>query len=544
VTAAFDVAVVGSGPSGALAAAALIRGGARVLMLDVANDDDRYRPLIPDLPFWEIRRTATEQRRFFLGDRLEGVPSGSVRVGAQLTPPRQFVTRDADAWLPTTGDGFEPMQSLALGGLGAAWGAACFTYSEAELRRIGIFEPGFGRLYDRVAEWVGVSADPEDDAARRGFAGVAGCQPPLDLDSTCGSVWQAYLRQRESLLARGLALGRTPLAVLSRDLGDRRANPYFDMDFWSDSRRSVFRPRYLVEALEREPGFRLARGCLVQRFAPCEEGVEVRCRDVRTGTAVAHRARRLLLCAGAIGSARIALHSLGLVGVPVPMLCNPYVYLPCVNPRRLGRPAGDRRHSLSQLVAMFAPPDDPHDVVSVQLYGYRSLLLFKLVKELPLPPWAGLLVARLLVDSLVIAGIHHSDAPHAGKSVRLASPAGDGFPAMHFDFTPTPEETRLRRSRERALSRLLLRLGVLPFGRIDPGAASSIHYAGTLPLREAGDEPFATLPDGRLRGAPRVFVGDSSTWRHLPAKGLTFTLMANAIRVAEHLLRDLGREPR
>jgi hypothetical protein len=39
-------------------------------------------------------------------------------------------------------------------------------------------------------------------------------------------------------------------------------------------------------------------------------------------------------------------------------------------------------------------------------------------------------------------------------------------------------------------------------------------------------------------------VGDSSTWRHLPAKGLTFTLMANAIRVAEHLLRDLGREPR
>jgi choline dehydrogenase-like flavoprotein len=320
VTAAFDVAVVGSGPSGALAAAALVRGGARVLLLDVAHDDDHYRQLIPDLPFSEIRRTAPEQRRFFLGDRLEGVPSGSLRVGAQLTPPRQFVTRDADAWLPTTGDGFEPMQTLALGGLGAAWGAACFTYSEAELRRIGIFEPGFGRLYDRVAAWIGVSADPEDDASRRGFAGVAGCQPPLEIDAACGSVWQAYRRRRDAFLARGLALGRTPLAVLSRDLGDRRANPYFDMDFWSESRRSVFRPRYLIEALEREPGFRLERGCLVQRFALGEDGVEVACRDVRTGAAVAHRARRLVLCAGAIGSARIALHSLALAGVPVPML--------------------------------------------------------------------------------------------------------------------------------------------------------------------------------------------------------------------------------
>ena len=146
--------------------------------------------------------------------------------------------------------------------------------------------------------------------------------------------------------------------------------------------------------------------------------------------------------------------------------------------------------------------------------------------------------------ALVIAGIHHSDAPHAGKSVRLSSGGGAGLPAMHFDFAPTTEETSRRRARERALSRLLLRLGLVPCGRIDPGAASSIHYAGTLPVQASGDEPFGTLPDGRLRGARRVFVGDASSWRHLPAKGLTFTLMANAIRVAEHVLRDLGREAR
>ena len=36
-----------------------------------------------------------------------------------------------------------------------------------------------------------------------------------------------------------------------------------------------------------------------------------------------------------------------------------------------------------------------------------------------------------------------------------------------------------------------------------------------------------------------MYVGDSAGWRSLPAKGLTFTLMANAVRVAERVVADL-----
>jgi hypothetical protein len=266
----------------------------------------------------------------------------------------------------------------------------------------------------------------------------------------------------------------------------------------------------------------------------------VHCRNVRSGAPVSHRAGRLLLCAGALSSARIALRGLGLFETPVPLLCNPYRYLPCFIPRMLGRPARDRRHSLSQLIAIYAPPEAPDDVVSAQLYGYRSLLLFKLAREMPLPTWAGLLVARLVVNALVIVGLHHSDAPGPGKTLQLRRPHGDEPPVMHFDYAVTREEEARRRRRERDLARLLLRLGVVPYGRISPGAASSIHYAGTLPIRERAGERFTTRDDGRLWAAPHVYVGDSAGWRHLPAKGLTFTIMANALRVAQHVLRDLG----
>jgi hypothetical protein len=222
------------------------------------------------------------------------------------------------------------------------------------------------------------------------------------------------------------------------------------------------------------------------------------------------------------------------------MLCNPYLYLPCITLRMLGREAQDRRHSLSQLVAICAPPDAPDDVVSAQFYGYRSLLLFKLVKEIPLPAWAGLLIARLLETSLAIVGLHHSDAPHAGKTLRIAARSGSGLPEVRFDYRPSADEQARRRRREGALVRQLLRLGVVPYAKLAPGPASSIHYAGTLPVREQPDLPFASRRDGRLWSAPQVYVGDSAGWRFLPAKGLTYTIMANARRVAEHVLRDLG----
>jgi hypothetical protein len=90
-------------------------------MLEVENDDPDTRAPVPDLGFSKLRRSGADQHRYVLGDRLEGVPSGKTKLGTQLSPPRQLVTRGADEWLPTCGEDFDLMQGLALGGLGAAW---------------------------------------------------------------------------------------------------------------------------------------------------------------------------------------------------------------------------------------------------------------------------------------------------------------------------------------------------------------------------------------------------------------------------------------
>ena len=62
---------------------------------------------------------------------------------------------------------------------------------------------------------------------------------------------------------------------------------------------------------------------------------------------------------------------------------------------------------------------------------------------------------------------------------------------------------------------------------------SSVHYAGTVPMATTG----AKLTASELcesHDFDNVYFVDGTTFPFLPAKNITFTLMANAIRVADN----------
>jgi choline dehydrogenase-like flavoprotein len=60
---------------------------------------------------------------------------------------------------------------------------------------------------------------------------------------------------------------------------------------------------------------------------------------------------------------------------------------------------------------------------------------------------------------------------------------------------------------------------------------SSVHYSGTLPM-SATPRAWAVSPACRSYDFENLFVVDGAVMPFLPAKNLTFTLMANAVRVA------------
>jgi len=181
---------------------------------------------------------------------------------------------------------------------------------------------------------------------------------------------------------------------------------------------------------------------------------------------------------------------------------------------------------------------DNFDVGMAVLFSYRSLLLFKLMKETPLNFEDARIVMQYLQSAFIIAGIHHPEKPSPSKFVRLkpsaGSPTGD---MLSGQYTLSDGELAANGARERKLKWALRTLGCQPLRTIHVPHGGSIHYAGTLPFDGSG-RPFTLGRNGLLSGTRSVFVADGSGFRYLPAKGITFTLMANAHCVALEALKN------
>jgi choline dehydrogenase-like flavoprotein len=530
-----DVLIVGSGASAVHAAYPLAEAGLRVRMLDFGNRDDFYARLVPPNSFAEIRRSDAAQHRYFLGRNFEGIGFGQTGAGAQLTPPRQYVARDADRLTPIDSTSFFPIQSLGRGGLAGAWGAACPTFSETDLDGMPISRAELDPHYAAVAERIGVSGARDDLLPF--FGELEGMLPVPEIDAGAASILRRYRRRRERLNRAGFHLGSPRLAVLTREHRDREALRYLDMEFWSDRGRSVYRPQWTLDELRRFDGFEYTDGLLAERFVESAEGgVELHARDPETGQRQVFPARRLVLAAGTLGTVRIVARSLDLYDRPLPLVCNPHTYAATLHLGMLGRAADDARHSLAQLCFVLAPRDDLRSETVGHLYSYRSLLLFRLVKDAPLPTREGLNILRTLAPALAILVIQHADRPSSTKHCSLTRDPGGGPDRLAIRYELSDTERRAADAAEREIVRHFRRLGCVCLRRQRPGHAASVHYAGTFPMA-AGDRELTTDRAGALRGARAVHLVDGSVLPHLPSRGPTFTLMANANRIG-CLLRD------
>lgn len=532
-----DVIVVGSGASAVHAAQAVVEAGRTVTMLDVGYEDTVYAPLVPEAPFAELRRSDRGQHRYFLGDEFEGVPLGILGAGPQVTPPRQYVVRQVDALTPTQSPDFAALESLALGGLGGAWGAVCFPFLEHELAQCGLPAAEMRTHYEIVARRIGISGDHNDLDPLRGR--LEALQPPLEIDANAARILARYEHRKEMFHRERVYVGKPVMAMLSRALNDRQANPYYDMDFWSNAGGSVYRPQLTVRQLQGYRGFSYRRPWLMNSFMETADGhVRVRARALDSGGTEQFEARRLILAAGALGSVRIVLRSLQQYDVPVPLTCNAHTYVPCLNYGNLGQVPRERCHSLAQLTMIYDPTGDRQHLVQGQLYSYRSLLLFRLLKELPFPQHESLRIIRELAPSMVIWVIQHEDHQSSGNHCILRRrPDGSGD-YLEIASQQSAALTKSQRSCERAMMRAMRRLGCWPLRAVHPEHGSSVHYASTLPSSTA-DKPLTTEPSGRLRGTNAVYIADGAALAYLPAKGLTGTLMANANRVGQFVARSI-----
>jgi len=502
------VVVVGSGPAGVACAAALAERGLTPLVVDGGRrlSEERARTVAAlgavEPTDWEPEVLAELYDAFDVDvDRLPLKPS----FGSLHPYDEDSVRRDGVGAVP----------SLAVGGLSTVWGAAVLPYGEREHAGWPFGAAALAPHYRAVVGFLPLAA--EEDALAEEF--------PLHTD---GHVRLRPTRQVEALL-RDLAASRPALraggvlagrARLALDVGACRYTglcmigcPYGAI---YDSSRTL--ARLVAEAkAEHRPGF------VVERFE--EDGDCVRLR----GAGEELVAERVFVAAGALGTPRLVLASLGLHDVELPLRDSCYFTVPLLRRRSAGRVGPETAGNT--LAQVFLEIDDPHvsaHRVHLQLYAFNALMLKAAAARSRLPEHVvERLFQPLLARLLYLQGYLHSDESAQGR-LRLSQVGGR---EVLLAEAP-PHDPVLPRAVLAKLRSLRRELGFVPVGRMLQvwPLGKGFHAGGSLPMRERPGELETDLL-GRPDGLRRVHLVDATVLPTVPAQTITLPVMANAHRI-------------
>lgn len=523
-----EVIIVGSGAAGTWAAAELARQKKNVLVLDVGHRPPPGDRLTGN--FHSLRKTDDSQGRYLIGEAFESLHniSGDYLSPKLKSPRFRFVTAQAGDLCPVTAPNFTAVQSLAFGGLANAWGAGAYRYTQEDLAGFPVSQNDLDPFYDEITEKIGISGAKDDLSPY--FGSARGLQPAHPMDRISETLMTGYGKKRTLFRKHHFSIGVPRLAVLSRPLGDRPACPYDNLTFWEPKLDYLYTPALTLAPLIERKSIQYADKCLVTRYEEKDGEVLVFAKHSETGEERKFTAKRLILAAGALNSARLALASHHDYASRLPILDNLISMTPFLRPTAIGQTVDSRSHGLAQLNMVYDGPKSP-ERLQATLYSFQSLLSSEVIMDFPLALRGNLAACRQILPALLLVTFFYPDSAKPENFLQLEE---NGSLKIKYDSLPEVGEV------ENELISVMRRLFFLSHRKLvrpyRPG--NGIHYGGTLPMGRTGR--YACGADGRLNADKLVYVADGAAFPRLAAKNHTLTIMANAMRVAREAGRSLG----
>ncbi len=536
------VLIIGSGPSGLQVALSALERDRPVTMIDVGFSGADV-PL-PEESYTTLKDRLPDPVGYFLGEDCRGaeIPAPSGQDGGEyyrLPPSKDHVFRPARPFRLHL-DGLTPLVSFASGGLAECWTAGAYPFNDDDLAEFPFGYDDLAPHYAKVAERIGVAGEADDLA--RFLPAHDNLAAPIALDASSQALLRRYDRRRARLNTHHAArLGRSRQAALSAPLGDRGGCTQCGRCLWGCPTGALYTPSITLRDCLKNPLFTYVPGQYASHFTVGDDGdlnglVTLPCDG---GAAQNHRGEAFVLACGTLNSSAIFLRTIWTQRKEIVrlggLMDNRQVLAPFLNLSMLGRPLDPASYQYHQL-ATGLPQDNPAHYVHGQITMFSSGAMHPLIQQLPLAlrP-AGRIMAEIR-SGLGVLNLNFHDERRPTNYLTL-DPADDAQqPALKIHYRPRAQEADAIGGAMKSMRRFFRDLGapIIPgMTRLRP-MGSSVHYAGTLPMSREARE-FTVSPDGQSRDFANLYVVDGSVLPFLPAKNLTFTLMANATRIASRI---------
>lgn len=261
--------------------------------------------------------------------------------------------------------------------------------------------------------------------------------------------------------------------------------------------------------------------------------VEINTISINKSLKSTFKARFLILAAGSINSTRILLRSLELYNYQTTFLTKAHYVIACLHLRTLFKKKNFKKKKLGQLGISSKQTQKGLSKYFIQLFRFNPLAVQKATRYIPLPKPISQFLIRLIAPYLVFADIRFPAYESKDKFCKLKKDLNEKD-VLEINFKETSGEFKDHQKELKKIKQQLKTLGLYPL-RVGNDYVTS-HYAGGVPYQQKPGK-ISVDKNGKLHQAKRIYVADASSWRALPSKPPTLTIMANAARIGKNVLK-------
>jgi choline dehydrogenase-like flavoprotein len=519
-----DVTIVGSGPAGVSAAFPLVQAGFKVLMVDGGRKASLETS---SNRFLTERFNNTAQWKWMIGSDFSAIQKFDAVSPKLRVPIYDYVFDDFLAVNHIEAKDFIAVGSLARGGLSNAWGCGVARLSAHELASFPFTESEIIHSYELVTRRIGVSGANEDDLSDY-FGLDTWSQPPIAMDRLHDHLLKKYRLSQFSLNHLGFRLGRSRVAVLSQEDGERKACDTSGSCLWGCHRNALYSATVDIAKLMKYENFYYRSGFIIEEIGHYQGILSVQGTDFDNTRRVT--SKRIMLATGTLATTRLALKALNYYDVRC-LQSSPTAAFLLWLPRMLSNPRVES-FGLGQLSYSLQLNNEVSAFGST--FSTLGIPMTEFVRYLPLGRRYGIDLLKYLLSSCLVGNVF-LPGNLSNSTVQLG---GDGILRITGGYHDAVQG--LMSEVVRRLRKVYWKCGawLLPMSFTIGKPGADIHYASTLPMR-VKPRLGETDKQGELFGLPGVYIIDGASLSTLSEKSHTLTIMANADRIARALANQL-----
>jgi choline dehydrogenase-like flavoprotein len=535
-----NITIVGSGASGIHFALTALKKGHEITMLDVGYTGPP--PVNPQQSFNQLKCRLNDPVNYFLGEKFESVVSPDNAKEIYGFPPHKQYIFDVPDGFKDESSGFEPLFSFAAGGLAQAWTGGSYPFNDEDLKEFPFNYDDIKPYYEEVARRIGIIG--ADDDLAQFFPLHGDLLDPIQFDTHSQLLVDKYQKKREKLIKKhGIYLGRSRVAVLSKNLDQRTACDYSGRCLWGCPSNSLYVPSVTLEQCHKYTNFKYIPNRWISHFIYDDKKriTTVVAKEPGNGKSHEITVDTLVLAAGALSTSKIFLDSIyqhtGEVKTLNGLMDNRQILVPFINPGMLGKSYDPQSYQYHQLAIGFEYGQQK-DYIHGQVTTLKTALMQPVLQSMPLDWKTATHLGRNLHSALGVVNINYSDTRREENRITIIPDAGvTTLPTtLKINYSIPPGEDKKVADTLKQVKKFFSSLGAI----VPPGQShtrpmgASVHYSGTLPMSKEA-KPHTLSEDCKSHDFDNLYVVDGAAFPYLPSKNLTFSLMANAARVADSL---------